>query len=93
MEMESTMEPSLGVNNDTDPTTTDPLNPDTDGDGLSDGEEDEDRNQGAVDLTDPNNDPDTDGDGIDDGTESGVNNDEDPSTTTDPLNPIPTMMG
>ena len=42
---------------------TDPLNADSDGDGLSDGEEDLNRN-GRVDPgeTDPNN-PDTDGDG------------------------------
>jgi uncharacterized repeat protein (TIGR01451 family)/MYXO-CTERM domain-containing protein len=53
---------------DSDPTTTtDPLEPDTDGDGLLDGEEDADRN-GRVDAgeTDPN-DPDTDGDGFWDG--------------------------
>ena len=56
---------------DADPTTTiDPLKKDTDGDGLTDGEE-EDRNyNGLVDPgeTDPNN-PDSDGDGYNDGEE------------------------
>ena len=50
-------------------TTTDPLNPDSDEDGLTDGQEDVDGN-GAVDVgeTDPNN-PDTDGDECNDGKE------------------------
>lgn len=54
-------------NADADPgTVTDPLNADTDGDGLEDGEEDADRD-GALDSdeTDPLN-PDTDGDGASD---------------------------
>ena len=49
---------------------TDPANPDSDGDGLLDGEEDRNRS-GSVDPgeTDPNN-PDTDGDGIPDAEEA-----------------------
>lgn len=46
-------------------TGTDPNNPDTDGDGLSDGEEINTYN------TDPNN-PDTDGDGLSDGEEANL---------------------
>ncbi|MDP3917085.1 MAG: hypothetical protein Q8Q42_02240 [Nanoarchaeota archaeon] len=55
---------------DTDGFTTDPLNPDTDGDGLLDGEEDSNAN-GQVDdnETDPLN-PDTDGDGVKDGADA-----------------------
>ena len=48
-------------------TGTDPNNPDTDGDGLSDGEEINTYN------TDPNN-PDTDGDGLSDGEEANLGN-------------------
>ena len=60
----------------TDPsTTTDPLNTDSDGDGIDDGVEDANQN-GSADTTETDaSNPDTDGDGIDDGTESGVNND------------------
>ena len=61
-------------------TYTDPLNPDTDGDGLLDGEEDENKN-GRVDEgeTDPN-DSDTDDDGLSDWLEINFYN-------TDPLDP------
>ncbi len=55
---------------DADPTTTtNPLNPDTDGDGLTDGAEDANGN-GLINSgeTDPNN-PDTDGDGVQDGSD------------------------
>lgn len=67
---------------------TDPLVADSDGDGLTDGEE----VNGTGLLTDwePTNpnDVDTDGDGIDDGVEAGVDGrDADPSSTTDPNNP------
>jgi|GEM_PF-1556285 len=74
---------------DADPTsTTDPTNPDTDGDGLIDGDEDANNDGATVNTiggtgtdgsgeTDPNN-PDTDGDGLNDGDETTV-------YTTDPL--------
>jgi hypothetical protein len=84
-----------------DPSTTDPLDADTDDDGILDGWEDANHN-GLVDPgeTDPCN-ADTDGDGIQDGTELGYTlgdigpdtdtavfqPDLDLSTTTDPLNP------
>ena len=70
MAMESMMETESGVNLDADPTTTtDPLNVDTDGDGIEDGVEDANQD-GNVDWTetDPNN-VDTDNDGIEDGIE------------------------
>ena len=65
--------PILGTNSilltpDADPTsTTDPTNPDSDHDGLLDGEEDSNGN-GTIDAgeTDPNNAEDTDGDGLSD---------------------------
>ena len=79
-------------------TTTDPNDADTDDDGITDGNEDADRN-GAVDATET--DPvlwDTDADGLLDGTEIGLTSaqtpdtntddfiaDADPTTTTDPL--------
>ncbi len=82
-------------------TCTDPVDADTDDDGISDGAEDANQN-GILDSgeTDPC-DPDSDGDGIQDGTELGftlsdIGPDTDtylfqpdlnPSTTTDPLNP------
>jgi hypothetical protein len=81
-------------------TCTDPLDADTDDDGISDGVEDANLN-GMLDSgeTDPCN-PDSDGDGIQDGTELGytlsdIGPDTDtnlfqpdlnPTTTTDPLN-------
>ena len=80
---------------------TDPLDADSDDDGILDGREDI-RNYGVVDLleTDPC-DGDTDGDGIQDGTETGRTladigpdtdgrffiPDADPATTTDPRDP------
>jgi len=79
---------------DTDPsTTTDPLDPDSDGDGLSDGEEDS-NGDGAVEYTlggtgdpgvgetDPNI-ADTDGDGLDDGEEVLVEDTDPLDTDTD----------
>jgi len=83
-----------------DASETDPLDPDTDDDGLLDGTEDADQD-GVVDAseTDPR-DKDTDGDALQDGTESGLDSPEaltgtdpsvfvpdlDTSSTTDPLN-------
>ncbi|MEM4293628.1 MAG: CARDB domain-containing protein [Thermoplasmata archaeon] len=63
----------LSWQKDEDPnTTTDPLNPDTDNDGLLDGTEDADHN-GRVDLYEPDpNDPDSDDDGILDGNKNTV---------------------
>ena len=53
-----------------DATTTDPTQPDTDGDGLNDGAEDVDGN-GQVDPGEPDpNNPDTDGDGVLDGADN-----------------------
>ncbi|MEW5937957.1 MAG: PKD domain-containing protein, partial [Candidatus Thermoplasmatota archaeon] len=59
---------------DTDPTTTTiPWNPDSDGDGLLDGQEDF-THDGAVDVTEPDpNDPDSDDDGVYDGHGNMVN--------------------
>ena len=85
---------------DADPTTTtNPLNPDTDGDGLTDGQEDPNadgaspNNIGGTGTTgsgetDPNN-PDTDGDGLPDGREvneigsNPLDTDTDDGTTPD----------
>jgi len=84
-----------------DSTVTDPLDGDSDEDGLSDGQEDVD-GDGSVDAgeSDPGN-PDTDGDLLYDGLEAGLTipqfdtdvtagfyqADADPLTTTDPANP------
>ena len=55
--------------------------------GITDGDEDKDKDGNTDwDETDPNN-PDTDEDGLNDGLEIGTNDDTDSSTTTDPLNP------
>jgi len=81
-------------------TTTDPLDPDTDDDGLLDGTEDADHDGAVADETDPN-DADSDDDGLLDGTERGLATpereeatdlavfvaDADPATVTDPLDP------
>jgi hypothetical protein len=56
---------SDGVSNDEITNGTDPLNADTDGDGVNDGQE-------ATDGTDPLN-SDTDGDGVTDGQENRCN--------------------
>jgi hypothetical protein len=80
-------------------TGTNPNSDDTDGDGLTDGEEDKNQN-GQVDYTTEETDPrlwDTDGDGVSDGVEAGLTSprghdtnastfrpDLDPATTTDP---------
>ena len=87
---------------DTDPgTTTDPLNPDSDGDGLLDGDEDvngdgafdSDLDGLADDETDPNN-PDSDGDGLTDGEEGGPGDlDADGDGTIDALDPDPGSTG
>ncbi len=81
---------------DSDPTTTtDPNNPDTDGDGLRDGDEDADGNGRVTNTiggtgtvgsgeTDPNN-PDTDGDGLQDGEEVNGTGASQGVGTTDPL--------
>lgn len=83
---------------DTDGHTTDPLDADTDDDGIIDGDEDDPNGMVDPDETDPLN-QDTDGDGLQDGTELSVttpNRDTDPSifqpdldptTSTDPLDP------
>lgn len=79
-------------------TCTDPVDADTDDDGISDGDEDS-NHDGIVDIgeTDPC-DVDTDNDGVQDGTELGLTTpiqgtdvdifipDQDPASTTDPLN-------
>ena len=94
-------DPALFVPDDDPSTTTDPIDSDSDDDGIPDGEEDADRN-GAADPgeTDAAN-ADSDGDGLQDGTESGLTAadvgpgtdpglfvpDADPTTTTDPVDP------
>jgi hypothetical protein len=64
---------------------TDPLDADTDKDGLSDGLEDADRNGRVNDETDPNN-SDTDSDGLSDGDESNGTGPLADIGSTDPLN-------
>jgi uncharacterized protein (TIGR03382 family) len=76
------------------PTETDPLNPDTDGDGISDGVEVRSNYPGPIDAdpvrpgsqTDPLN-PDSDGDGLPDGAEDRNKNGSRDAGETDPTNP------
>ena len=71
-------------------TLTDPLDPDTDGDGLLDGDEDKNKDGKRQDLTETDpKDPDTDKDGLTDGIELGKNpdgTDIDDANKTDALN-------